>query len=707
MHFRSFSLLSTLALATLALAQTVPPAAAGGEDGPLHLDDLVVTASPLARAADEISAPTSVLAGEALANRRQGTLGETLAGLPGVDSTYFGPGASRPVIRGLGGDRIRVLTGGVGTLDASVVSPDHAVSLDPLLIERVEVVRGPAALLYGGGAIGGVVNVIDGRIPETLPAGPVTGRFEIRGDTAADERAATGVLTGAAGRFAWRLDGFRRETDDIKIPDFAETAALRAEHEEHGHDEHEAEHAGPAYGTLPNTATQSSGGSFGLSYIGSKGHLGLSYSGFDSLYGVPGHEHHHEEEHEHGAGEDHDHDEEAHEEHGDVRIDLRQRRWDVHGEWLEPVGLLRAARFQLGVADYRHTELEGDEIGTRFTNKAHEGRLELLHEKIGDVEGALGWQFARSDFAAAGDEAFMPPSITRQQAVFVYEELVRGDWTAQFGARVDRQKITPAAASGLPARRHTGETFTAGLIWRVSEAGSLVLSASANERAPNAQELYADGAHAGTGAYERGDPALGVEKSRGLDLGYRIRRGIVTGEVSVFLNRFNGYIYEEATGAEEDGLPVFAFVQRDARLQGAEAEVIFHLHESRESLADFRVFADTVRATNTGDDTPLPRTTPARFGAGFDWRHGVWSAAIEWRHVEAQDRLAPNETATPAYDLVSVGGAWRFEAGRVRGELFVRGNNLLDQTARVHASFLKDIAPLPGRNLTAGIRFGF
>ncbi len=693
----------------LAPAQSVPSAAAGVEDDHFHLENFVITASPLAREADEISAPTSVLAADGLARRQQGTLGETLAGLPGVDSTYFGPGASRPVIRGLGGDRIRVLTGGVGTLDASVVSPDHAVSLDPLLIERVEVVRGPAALLYGGGAIGGVVNVIDGRIPETLPAGPLAGRLELRGDTAADERTGAAVLTGSAGKFAWRLDGFRRKTRDIEIPGFAETEALREEHhdddDDHDHDDdHEEE---PAFGRLPNTATKTSGAAFGLSYINGKGHLGFSYSGFDSLYGVPGHEHHDEEEHAHEEDEDHDHDEEAQEEHGDVRIDLRQRRWDVHGEWLEPVGFLRAARFQLGVADYQHTEFEGDEVGTRFTNQAHEGRLELLHEKIGEVEGALGWQFARSDFEAVGDEAFMPPSVTRQQAVFVYEELVRGDWTAQFGARVDWQKITPEAASGLPARRHTGETFTAGFIWRVSEAGSLAFSASANERAPNAQELYADGPHAGTGAYELGDPTLGTEKSRGFDLGYRHRRGKVTGEVSVFLNRFDGYIYEEATGAEEDGLPVLAFVQRDAKLYGAEAEVVFHLHEAKEALADFRLFADSVRATNTSDATPLPRTTPVRFGAGFDWRRGPWSASAEWRRVQTQDRLAPGETATDGHDLVSVGATWRFAVDRAHAELFVQGRNLLEETARVHASFLKDIAPLPGRNLTAGLRLKF
>jgi iron complex outermembrane receptor protein len=708
MSFRHSTLLSCLALAAVAArAQTVPPAL---PEEHLHLDDIVVTASPLARAQDEIAAPTSVLAGEALSRQLHPTLGETLAGLPGVDSTYFGPGASRPVIRGLGGDRIRVLTGGVGTLDASVVSPDHAVSLEPLLIERIEVVRGPASLLYGGGAIGGVVNIIDGRLPETLPAGPVAGRFEVRGDSVADERAAAAVLTGAAGKFAWRLDGFRRETKDLRIPGFAETEALRAEHEhedEEGHEEgehHEEEDEAPAHGTLPNTATDTRGAAFALSFIGEKGHLGFATSGYDSLYGVPGHEHHPEEEPGHEEGEEPEGEEPGED---GVRIDLRQRRWDVHGEWLAPVGLLRAARFQLGVADYAHTELEGDEIGTRFTNRGYEGRIEVMHEKIGAFEGALGFQSSRSDLKAAGAEAFLPPTVTRSDALFLYEERVNGAVTWQVGARAERQKSTPEAGSGFAARSHSLATFTGGAVWKLDEDYALAVSLSANERAPNAQELFADGPHAGTGSYEVGDPALGVEKATGFDVSLRKRRGLVTGEVSLFLNRFDGYIYEEATGAEEDGLPVFAFVQRDARLYGGEVELVFHLHETREAVADLRIFADSVRAENTTDDTPLPRTTPMRFGVGFDGRKGPWSVNAEWRQVTRQDRVGPVETATPSYNLVSLGAAWRFGADRAHGELFVRGTNLLDETARVHASFLKDIAPLPGRNFTAGVRFNF
>jgi iron complex outermembrane receptor protein len=693
--FRSFPLF--LFLTGLAGAQTNSSSAASAAND-IHLDNVVVTASPLARAPDEISAPASVLAGAALTQRQQPTLGETLAGLPGVDSTWFGPGASRPVIRGLGGDRIRVLTGGVGTIDASVVSPDHAVSLDPLLIDRVEIIRGPATLLYGGGAIGGVVNVIDGRIPESLPAGPLTGRIELRGDHAAAKRAGAAVLTGAAGRVAWRLDGFRRETGDLRIPGFAETEALRAaEAAEHGETlaEHDAE---LVRGRLPNSSTESAGAALGFAYIGDHGHLGLAYSGFDTLYGVPGHAHHEEEEAE-PAGEEHAE--------AGVRIDLRQRRLDMHGEWLAPTGLLRAAKIQLGVADYRHEELEGETLGTRFGNEGYEGRLELLHAKLGGFEGALGLQASRSDFRAEGDEAFLPPTVTQNNALFLYEEAVTGAVTWQLGARAERQRITADAGTGLPGRSHSLATFTGGAVWKIVPGWLLTLSLSANERAPNAQELFADGPHAGTGAYELGDPSLGLERSTGLDLSLRKRTGFVTGEISLFLNRFDGYIYEAPTGTEADGLPVFAFVQRDAELRGGEAELTVHLHETKRAAADIRFFADTVRATNTTDGTPLPRTTPVRFGAAVDWRSGLWSLAADWRHVRRQDRTAPDETPTAGYDLVSLGASRRVALGRTQAEIFVRAGNLLDETARVHASFLKDIAPLPGRNASAGLRIAF
>jgi len=673
MSFRSFPSFLLLALTTAVVRADTSDFADPG--GAITLDPVVTTASPLAREGDEIAQPTSVLGGLKLDQHLQSTLGETLAGQPGVDSTYFGPGASRPVIRGLGGDRIRVLTGGVGTLDASVISPDHAVSLDPLLIDRVEIVRGPASLLYGGGAIGGVVNVVDGRIPETLPDAPVTGRFELRGATAAHELAGAGVLEGAAGHWAWRLDGFQRGTDDVRIPGLGPAPEKAAEMIANGET--------PSNGTLINSATETSGGSVGLSYIGSAGHFGVSYNGFDSFYGTVAEP--------------------------DVKIDLKQRRVDLHGEWLQPVGLLRAIKFQLGTGDYQHDEIEGGTLGTRFTNQGYEGRLEFLHEKIGAFEGALGFQSTRSDFAALGEEAFLPPTVTLGNAVFLYEETVTGPVTWQLGARFEQQKITPEAGSGYAEVSHPLSTFTGGAIWKLDAAWSLALSLSANERAPNAQELFARGAHVGTGTYEVGDAGLGVEQSTGVDLSLRRTAGFVTGELSLFVNRFDGYIYEQATGATDadSGLPVYDYVQRDAQLYGGELEVIFHLQKGPDSTTDLRVFADSVRATNTTDDTPLPRTTPVRLGAALDWQVGPWSLGTELRLVQAQDRIAPDETSTGGYTLWSVNGTYAFDVGRAKGQLFLRGTNLLDETARVHASFLKDIAPLPGRDVAMGVRFNF
>ena len=436
-------------------------------------------------------------------------------------------------------------------------------------------------------------------------------------------------------------------------------------------------------GTLLNSQTGTSGGGAGLSYLGATGHFGVAYSGFDSLYGTVVEP--------------------------DVRIDLRQRRWDLQGAWLQPAGLLRAAKFRLGLADYRHDELEGTEIGTRFTNRGYEGRAELLHERIGPMEGALGFQSARSDFAASGEEAFLPSTVTQSHALFLYEEVVTGPVTWQLGARGERQTITPGAGSGFASRRDALATFTGGAVWRLNDDYALAVSLSANERAPNAQELFADGPHAGTGVYEVGDPALGREKSTGIDLSLRKRRGFVTGELSLFVNRFTGYIFEQDTGAvdADDGLPVFRFVQRDARLYGGELELKLHVHETKSAAVVVRMVADMVRATNTTAGTPLPRITPVRYGAAFDWKSGPWSGTVELRRVEGQDRIAPVETATAGYELWNVGAARRFEFGRIKGELFLRGTNLLNETARVHASFLKDIAPLPGRNISAGWRMDF
>lgn len=665
-------------LSAASLAGQVVPAPASATPSaaaPINLEDFVVTASPFARAQNEVAQPTTVLAGRQLALRLQPTLGETLAQQPGIASTYFGPGASRPIIRGLGGDRLRVLTGGVGTLDASVVSPDHAVSLDPILVERIEVVRGPATLLYGGSALGGVVNVIDARIPEVLPDRAVTGRFEARVGSAAGERAAAGLVNVRSDAWVWHLDGFARETEDLHLPGFGPTPAVRAA----------LAAAGEAVerGRLRNSATTASGGAVGLAHVAETGHFGVAYSAFDTRYGAVAE--------------------------ATTTIDLRQRRWDAHGEWFQPAPGLRVAKLRFGLADYEHRELDGAAVGTRFTNDAYEGRLELLHEKVAGWEGALGAQVSRSDFAAQGDEAFLPPTVTTNQALFLFEELARGPLTWQLGGRVERQEIAPAAATGLSGRTRTGASFSVGVVRELPGDYALSFNVGRSLRAPNAQELFADGPHLATGTFERGDPALGFERALGLDLSLRRRAGFVTGAASVFLTDFDGYVFEDDTDARagDDALPVLAFVQRSARLYGGELELVAHLHEGKNHQTDLRLTADYVRAENRTDRVALPRTTPARLALALDHRQGRFSLVAEARGTRRQTRLAPGETPTGGFVLLNLAAGWHFKLGTADAEVFARATNLGDATARVHTSFLKELAPLAGRDLTAGLRLGF
>lgn len=707
--------LSFLCTAACAAAQTLsPPPAAHVHDEPVALENLVVTASPYGRNQADITQPTSVLAGRELTLRQAPTLGELLAGQPGVSSTYFGPGASRPIIRGLGGDRLRVLENGLGSIDASVTSPDHAVALDPLLIERVEVVRGPSALLYGGNAVGGVVNVITHRIHTALPDHPFQGRIEVRGGTGDDAVSGGLVLEGAAGRLAWHADGYVRDNGDVSIPGFAESARRRAAEAEEAAEHGEAAPEEIA-GTIPNTALHNEGGAFGLSYIGSRGHVGLAVSRHDSLYGVPAgaHGHAHNED-----AEENDHGEDS------VRVDLRQRRFDLQGEITEPFGPFRGARFKLGTARYRHAELEGDTVGTKFRNRGYDGRIELMHQPVGRFTGAIGWQGGRSDFEAQGEEAFIPSSRTDTHALFALEEVGFQPGIWQLGARFERQKIARRDSSGITrdddqVSLSTGFTHNYGADW------TLGASLARTQRAPNAQELFAQGPHVATNAYEIGDPDLRQEKSVALDVTLRKRTGLVTGALTIFANRFSGFVFEEPTGqvavehagvwefhdagsaGAEGGVEVYRYVQRDARFHGAELETIFHLHAGDGRQLDFLLGADFVRGRNRSDAANLPRITPLRAKAGLAWRRGALALGGEVQFVARQTHTASDETPSAAYELISAYANYRLSSGKLGWDVFIRGTNLGDREARLHTSFLKEVAPLPGRIVTAGVRLTF
>ncbi|HEX4952588.1 MAG TPA: TonB-dependent receptor [Thermoanaerobaculia bacterium] len=634
-------------------------------------DEIVVSAGG-PRLQLEVAQPTTVLSDEELDQRRDLTLGETLAHQPGISSTFFGQGASRPVIRGLGGDRVRMLSDGIGSSDASNLSPDHAVSLDPFSADRIEVLRGPSTLLYGSTAIGGVVNVLDERIPSFPAAAAVSGSLEGSAGSVADERTGGLRLGGGGGRLAWHLDVSQREAGDYEIPGFAEVDP----------------DAGERAGRVVNSAVQAESGSLGLSWIGDAALVGVSVSGFDTLYGVPG---------------------SAHGEEAGVRIDLEQRRVDLKAELQRSFGPFRGAKLRLGRADYEHRELEGEETGTLFTNESWEGRFELIQEPRGRSRGSVGLQFATSDFAAIGEEAFVPPSQTESLALFAFEEVaLAGEKVRlQLGGRWERQSLSPDGADALPDRSFDGCSGSLGLIWEPNDDWSASFSLARSERLPTATELYANGPHVATRAFEVGDPDLDSEVSLGLDASVSKRTGWLTATLNLFANRFDGFVFERATGEEEGGLAVFEFAQGDAELWGAELEGLLHVWEGTDSHLHVQVGADFVRAELRQSGEPLPRIPPRRYtvGANVHWhRFRAWVEAVR---AEEQDRVAVNETATGGYTLVNAGASYRFfVAGRVL-DLMLRGRNLTDEEARNHVSFLKDRVPLPGRDVNLGLRFTF
>lgn len=643
----------------------------------VHAEEIVVTASGGSRRESEVYQPVNALSEEELRSLLQPTLGETLAREPGVTSTSFGAGASRPVIRGLGADRIRVLEEGVGTGDASNVSPDHAVSVEPSAAERIEIVRGPATLLYGSNAIGGVVNVISARVPAYLPGSPLSGSVDLRYGSAAEEKANSVTLDGALGHIAWHADLSLRDTNDYAIPEPADPF------DDPDHFE----------GTLENSSLQSRSGTLGGSWIGSRGFFGLALTSFTTEYGVPGHAEHGEE----GEPEEGEEEEEA------VRIDLEQRRIDLRGE-LSGLALFETIRMRVGVADYEHVELEGAEIGTRFTNDSWEGRLEGRHLPLGRLSGTWGVQLSSNDFVATGDEAYIPANRSTSSALFAFEELPGERFDVQFGARYERQEVR--LQEGDAGRDFSGVSGSVGTIWRPTDRTVVALALARAVRLPTATELYANGPHAATRQFEIGNPGLDPETSLGLDLAFRRTAGRFRGELSLFNSAFDGFIFEAPTGEVEDGFGVFGFVQRDARFRGAELITHTHLVSLGGSHLELDLGADYVRATLAGGEN-LPRIPPLRASGGLNLHGGPVRARIEVRHTFEQNDIAPFETETGSFTFLNAHVGYRFFFKNLIHDVMLRGTNLTDQLGRSHVSALKDLAPLPGRDLTLSWRTTF
>ncbi len=677
-----------------------------------HTDDeIIVTGTPIAHPEHESIIAADVLTQEELASRGEASLGELLRQQPGVSSSFFGPAASRPIIRGLGGDRVSVLDAGIGSIDASTVSDDHAVAVDPAMAQRIEIVRGPATLYYGSSAAGGVVNVFDGRIPDHEPEDGIDGALRTSLSSVNDGVEAAGGFDALLGRsgdtsFVFHGEGYYRDNDDYNIPGFAESERFRAaeeaeeaEHEDDEDHDHEHEEEEEAFGTVPNTALEAKGGAVGGSIIFPDGFIGVSAKISRSLYGVPGHHHHEEEEGE----EDHDHEEEEHGEEA-VNIDLEQERYDLMGEFNKPFLFIDSTKIRFGYADYSHQELEGDEIGTTFNNKGYEGRVEFLEKEFGNFRGATGFQYKHRNFEAIGDEAFTPPNITDQFGVFTLREYETDKWHAQVSGRYEHTD-TEAESVGL-SRTFDAYSISAGAGVEPSENLFFGVNLLRTERAPAPEELFSNGAHLATNAYEVGDPTLGKETARGVETTLHGEYGPIGFTVNGFYTDYKDFVALIPNGEEEDELPVFEFVAHDAVFKGFEAQADADLFSTGGFDVAARAQVDYVRAKfkDTGD---VPRIPPLRTVLGLEATSSHIDLRGEVEIAAKQDRIADYELPTDGYTLVNLAATWR-PGGADHGlSVQLRADNVTNEEARLHTSFLKDVAPLPGRNFKLTLRGEF
>jgi iron complex outermembrane receptor protein len=687
------ALLSTaaaLAFATPALAEKEAPG-----DGTYHSElptDIVVTA-PFNQDANSRLSGTTILSGTELTRELRPTIGDTLSRQPGVSSTSFGPNASRPVLRGFQGERVRVLTDGIGSIDVSNTSVDHAVVINPLTAERIEVLRGPSALLFGSSAIGGVVNVLGNRIPRKVPDEAV--HIEALGTygTAADERSGIGKIDVPIGsKFVVHFDGSYAKTNDLRTGGFILTPALRAQALASA--DPDIQDLASLKGRLPNSAARTWELAGGAAYIDEGGSLGFSYSRYDSLYGVP-------------VRYSLDPTIEAEE----VRLDVKQSRADVRAEVNTGDGFLEKIRFRAGQANYRHFEVEDTgEIATTFLNKSIESRLELVQNDKGGWRGASGVQLSIRDFNVIGEEAFVPKNTTDQIGIFTLQEVTRGPLKLEAGARFETTKARAFASDqiGNPdiSRRFNAYSGSIGASYEVTPGIRIGLNAAHTERAPAAEELFANGPHAGTQAFEIGDPTFNKEISNGVEATLRGKGDGYSFGASLYYTKFKNYIYEVQTGAIEDDLPVFQFLQAGARYYGFEVEGSVKLTE----VGGFSIvadgLADLVRARINGSG-PAPRIPPLRLLGGLEAQSDSVQARIEAEWTDSQNRVTGFETPSEGFTLVNASLSFKPFGADNSTSLLLSANNIFDVDARRHASFLKDFAPLAGRDFRVTARVAF
>lgn len=698
-----------------------------------HLDEVVVTASPFQRSAADSAQPVSVLAGKNLKLKLGPTLGDTLQGEPGVAGSGFTAGASRPIIRGLDNNRIRVLNNGVEVFDVSNLSPDHAPSVNPLISQSVEVVRGTATILYGSGAIGGVVNVVDNRIPVEIPVTRFSGELDSRFNSADLERSGAGSFNLALTKnIVLHLDGTILRTDDVAIPGFALDSRMRKmlspEQRARGN-----RFGGDPHGIVPNTRIFTRDFGVGLSFVNERGFIGASFSQLLSEYGVP---------------DDPEVDDPVVPP-DPVHLDVRKRQLNVRGGLKDPLPGFTNLDAKFVYTNYRHDEVDGtpqgDVIGSTFKTSGIDSRLELVHQPISIFEGSVGAQVFYKQLSVLGaGGAFLQPTRTTQVAGFIFEEVKLDPVRLQVGVRVEHQStsintddpaLTSLTSASQKNRDFTPVSAALGGIYDFAQDYALAITGSYSERAPTSEELFARGSHDATFQFLIGDPNLPKEKELGIDVSLRKKAGIVTGSLSAYYNRFSDFIDFNSTDAFENGLRVFNYTPKKADFYGGEALVDFHFLPRSVTVPAARGDAKSVRsivAKDVGTDSApnphdlyleikgdyvhakdratgelLPRITPLRYSGALVYQGEKVGARMEVQRVNRQNRTAEFETETPGYTFLNASFSYTFGSGPVTYDLYLRGTNLTNQEARDHNSFLKEVLPLPGRSILVGLKASF
>ena len=660
------------------------------------LDDVIITSTGIKQSTSKSARPVTVLTGEELQTKIGTTIGDTLKNEPGITSQSFGPGVGTPVIRGQSGPRVRVMQNSLGNNDVSNLSPDHAIGENPVNAERIEVLRGPSTLLYGNGAIGGVVNVIDNRIPEQVPDKLLGGEAAQRYDSVTDLTSSALKLEGGKGLFAYHLDGYYNDQGNTHIggQPIDEAAARATDPTLEG-----TEVLDNPKGVINNSNARTRGGSAGVSLVGDVGLVGAAVNSLENNYGIPPN----------GTGSP------------PVRIQMNQTKYDFKGQLNKPFALAEAVRMKFGYTDYKHVEISGGVPATTFLNKSYESRMELEHKPIGIVKGVLGFQSVNSQFSALGSETIVPKSAIDSYGLFAVESFAISHVTYELGVRGEWQGIAPETT--YSSVHYVPLSGSASAMWDITKQHQLSLAVTQSQRAPQIQELFSNGIHEATASYEIGDPNLQKEVSYNLDLGYRFNADWMTAEISLFHNWVNDYIYQRqdfrvfnedlddfeafCSGPAGACLPVYQSDQANAIFRGFEAKTVFPLMQNRYGAVDLTLFGDYTRGSfDQGGN--VPRMPPLRYGFELSYGKNDWSANARLTRGEAQTYAGENQSNTPGYLLLNLGGQYSlttFLDSEV--VLFAAGKNLLNENIRNSTSYLRNFAPEPGRSAEIGIRMSY